>query len=263
MSFKILECRKFTAECKNPVKRDINHYELDFYLGGEREIIIDGRESKITEGTICFRRPGQTAQSFGDYNCYVSTLSFSDAISSTPFSRNAPDVIEPSVLDPLIDNIPDVIITTHKNEILSCFSYICEMGNVNSEAAKNAMLRILFLINADVARMKYEVKSPSESPAEKALKYINENYDQNINLDSLAYFVNLDKSYLVRLFKSKYGSTPIEYLIDYRLYQARTFLLNTDMTVTEISERCGFNSSSYFISQYKKKFGCTPSESRL
>ena len=70
------------------------------------------------------------------------------------------------------------------------------------------------------------------------------------------------KSGCNNIFRRYLHTTPIGYLMDYRLQQARKLLLSTDMKVTEVSFETGFPSVSYFISLYKKAYGCSPSRTR-
>lgn len=258
LDFTILECKRFIAASGKCVQRRINHYELDFYVGGIRQIEIDGRKSEISGGCICFRRPGQLACSTGDYDCFVSTLDFSGKADADFFGRQIQSACEPEFRHELIDDIPDVFKVYHKNEILSRFMYISDLADCKCESARLAMTEILFLINADICRERLGRPQENDTPTGRLIKYINTNYRENIGLDTLAALVNLDKSYMIRLFKASFGVSPIEYLIDLRLNHARTLLVNTDMTVGEIAAECGYNSSSFFVSSFGKKFGCTP-----
>ena len=72
----------------------------------------------------------------------------------------------------------------------------------------------------------------------------------------------LDKNYFVRLFKSTYGKTPINVLIDLRMERASDLIVNTNIPITDIAESCGYSSVSYFITEYKKHFGITPLKQR-
>ena len=78
----------------------------------------------------------------------------------------------------------------------------------------------------------------------------------------LASQVNLNKSYLVRLFKATYGKTPIQILSSLRMEKAFDLIINTNMNISEIAFECGYSSNSYFISEYKKHFNETPLKTR-
>jgi AraC-like DNA-binding protein len=51
-------------------------------------------------------------------------------------------------------------------------------------------------------------------------------------------------------------------LINYRLIQAKSLLINTDLKITEIAYRVGYQNPSYFSRLYKKCMGITPEEER-
>lgn len=63
-------------------------------------------------------------------------------------------------------------------------------------------------------------------------------------------------------FKKHLGMTIVEYVIDRRLDYAAELLSNTSMTALEICSKTGYDSFSYFIKQFKKKFGVTPHKYR-
>ena len=63
-------------------------------------------------------------------------------------------------------------------------------------------------------------------------------------------------------FKKHLGITVVEYVIDRRLDYAAELLSNTPMTALEICSKAGYDSFSYFIKQFKKKFGVTPHKYR-
>ena len=60
------------------------------------------------------------------------------------------------------------------------------------------------------------------------------------------------------LFRRYVGRTPNEYLTERRLEEAKRLLADTAGSVAEIARVCGFSSSSYFISVFRRRFGETP-----
>lgn len=90
-------------------------------------------------------------------------------------------------------------------------------------------------------------------------KYIEKNYNiKNFNLDKFSKEVYISKYHLIRKFKKENGITPIDYLNKYRLKIAVNLLLNTENSITEISNIVGFNSTNYFIKIFKKNYNMTP-----
>ncbi len=93
-------------------------------------------------------------------------------------------------------------------------------------------------------------------------EYIDKNYHQAINLDTLAEASFISKSYISHQFKKDMGMSPIDYLIKKRLEIARYFLLNTSYPVAEIAKQIGYDNPLYFSSLFKKNMGVSPTEYR-
>lgn len=93
--------------------------------------------------------------------------------------------------------------------------------------------------------------------------YIRENYPEKLTLAEIACSANISKSEALRCFREAIGTTPVKYLIDYRLDRARALLLSTNDTVTQIALQTGFDSVSYFVRIFRKEFGMTPRVFRL
>ena len=96
----------------------------------------------------------------------------------------------------------------------------------------------------------------------KALEYIHAHFNENISLSDVADQLYLSPEYFSRLFKEVTGGNFSIYLINYRLNEAKNLLINTDLRITDISFRIGYNNHSYFSRLYKKYMGMTPEEER-
>lgn len=93
-------------------------------------------------------------------------------------------------------------------------------------------------------------------------QFIHEHYMERLTLEDIAGSIALSRSELCRLFKRTEGRTPIGYLKAYRLSQSVKMLRCTDLSIAEIGYQCGFDSSSYFISCFRREMGATPLEYR-
>ncbi len=95
---------------------------------------------------------------------------------------------------------------------------------------------------------------------QKMLTYIYENYAEPVTLEDIAKAADISKSEAGRCFLSYMGCSPIDALIRHRLQTAHQLLSERTQSIQEISYACGFNSVNYFSRQFKKKYGCTPSQ---
>ena len=91
-----------------------------------------------------------------------------------------------------------------------------------------------------------------------ALNYINNNYKENLTLDSLSARLGFDESYFCRMFKTAIGITFTEYLNFVRICKAEKMLLKSQDGILKISESVGFSSVSYFNRIFKKYHNCSP-----
>ena len=94
----------------------------------------------------------------------------------------------------------------------------------------------------------------------KVLLYFQKHYAEHITLDTLSAVVNLDKSYLCRLFKKETGESLFQYLIRLRIEKASKLLLQEKLSVREISAKVGIDNPYYFARLFKKQYGVSPSE---
>jgi len=92
--------------------------------------------------------------------------------------------------------------------------------------------------------------------------FIDERYESKITLDEVASLCNLTKPAFCRYFKKNTGSTFIQFLNQYRVSQAKRYLL-LGKNVTETCYSCGFESLSYFNRSFKKIVGENPSNFRV
>ncbi len=106
-------------------------------------------------------------------------------------------------------------------------------------------------------------KSVKVDYIEKTLEIINEEYsDPALTPDELASRLNLSVNYLRDIFKEIKGVSLSSYINEYKFEKAKELLLNTDILVSEISERVGFENQNYFFTFFKKYSGFTPTQFR-
>lgn len=88
-------------------------------------------------------------------------------------------------------------------------------------------------------------------------------FHENIDLADLARRHGMGYTLFRRLFKVQTGFSPHAYVLDIRLIRARALLRDTSLTVEEVGSSVGFPSIAYFSYVFKKKFGSSPSASRM
>jgi len=94
------------------------------------------------------------------------------------------------------------------------------------------------------------------------LDYLRENYNREISVNDAAKMVSLSPNHFCKVFKKVTGKTLIEYLHLLRINEAERLLIETDLPVTEIAEKIGFGSITYFGRVFKKIKNMPPSVRR-
>ena len=95
------------------------------------------------------------------------------------------------------------------------------------------------------------------------MQYIQEHYRRPVTLDELAASVSISKSSAMKLFARVLHTSPIAYLVMYRLKCAAKLLCATEKTVGAIARETGFTEAAYFCRRFKELYGMTPTEYRV
>ncbi len=134
----------------------------------------------------------------------------------------------------------------------------------NTVAAKYSLFMLLTKIIRKSSGIKeYKDISTSLETAKSlraAMDYIGENLSSRLTLGEIADAACLSPTYFSSVFKKFNGISPWEYISIKRVEMAIEMLKNTNLTKLEISERCGFSSSSNFYKTFVRLTGKKPGE---
>ncbi|MCT2537029.1 response regulator [Aquibacillus koreensis] len=96
----------------------------------------------------------------------------------------------------------------------------------------------------------------------KVKKYIDTHFRENLTLKSIANEFYMNPVYMGQLFKKTYGMYFKDYFLQVRINEAKKMLRQTDMRVYEVAESVGFGNADYFVTQFEKTVGVTPTKYR-
>ena len=122
---------------------------------------------------------------------------------------------------------------------------------------QSRLLALIYSIRSDSRRAAVNAAAESNSVT-RALAYIDGKCFENITLGEIAQHVNLSRTYFHSLFTRAVGMTPQRYILQKRLGAAKTHLLMSQKSVSDIAYESGFSSQSYFNYVFKKETGVTP-----
>jgi AraC family transcriptional activator of pobA len=107
--------------------------------------------------------------------------------------------------------------------------------------------------------LKINVMPPKqEDQMQYIINFMDEHFQQNISVESLAAMSGYSYDRFRHLFKEKTGVAPLRYLFLKRLELAKSLLLNTKMLVSEIASETGFINDAQFCNIFKRETGLTP-----
>jgi len=107
------------------------------------------------------------------------------------------------------------------------------------------------------------IETPHDFIIQKSVTIIEKRYiDAFFGVKVLARSIGIHRSLLCRLFKQKMGITPVKYLISLRIQKALSLLKETDLRISEIAYRVGYNDPNYFTKEIRRTTGISPREFR-
>jgi len=93
-------------------------------------------------------------------------------------------------------------------------------------------------------------------------EYVQENYHQDISLQTLSEKYHFSYSYLSTIFTEKYGINFTKYLKKVRINHAKLLLKESNLSLSDIGQQTGFTELGYFSRVFKEETGLTPSQYR-
>jgi len=122
----------------------------------------------------------------------------------------------------------------------------------------------LLVVNRLVDRSLESVmkKKTSDVLMLSAKDYIERNLSSELSIDVLAEYLGISGSYFSLLFKQHFGETFVEYVTKQRMEMARSLLVLSDKSVTQVGQMVGYAERRYFTRVFSKYTGMLPSEYR-
>lgn len=240
-----------------------DYFELEFVVGGKGVHVFDDVTYKLGPGSIYIVSPV-------DFHSIQYDPSGPLEMYNLKFDSG---VISPAVFERIANATPPIIATLVAVEyryVVSEMKRLLEEFRSHKPDAELMMRagleRICLMI---LRRLETPQKSGavrpviSEPTVKKAVSYINFHFRSQISLHAVADMLHLTPNYFGELFRKSMGISFTDYIKSMRLNYAHNLLTHSNLNISQICYESGFNTTSYFIENFKKEFGMTPTQYRL
>lgn len=230
-------------------------YEFIFVTNGEVQIEIDSVPHKAKSPAIILLNPFEQHKITDESDNYERIILVINS-----------DVLEQNISPRLIAMLKcrpqnfSHIVNPSKNDFINIRNIL---DNIERELNLNGVFSNQYILNCvyNMLILLYRTQkiSPELSlPMLKIQNFMDMNYSNIQSIQDVADEFCLSSAHLSRTFKTYSGYSPVEYLLNIRLYRAQQLLIYSDLNINEISAEIGFKDTNNFIRQFGKKFKLSP-----
>lgn len=235
----------------------IHHFtELFYVLHGSGYFLVENEKFPVTENDLVIVNPNVSHTEMGSSEnplkyivLGISGLIFKDDVMNTAYNYS-------------IHNF-----NNSKEDFLFYLKMLVKEVDGKEEGFETICQNLLESLILNLIRRTHN--KIAIAPSKKITKecrfveqYIDEHFTENITLQKLSELTYLNKYYLVHSFKEYNGTSPINYLINRRISEAKHLLETTNHSIAKIAIAVGFSSQSYFSQVFKRETNMTPNEWR-
>ncbi len=238
--------------------------EMLYVKNGAISVTVEERKYVLNQGDIIFIEP----EKIHTVSPFILPLEYDAAVfSPSALSLNSEHFFGRDIIMPIINGDSEFsgIIDGSFNDYDKLKAYAETV--FNKDSSKAAVFASLVGIISNLYDNGYIKKSSGQiskysHDIKKCLEYISENYSRKIKLSELSDLIHVSENYFCGYFKKFTGITPFEQINETRVKKAAALLSDSDLTVSEVAVKCGFENLSYFTRKFKSIVGCTPIDYR-
>lgn len=261
---------RFARIQKNVSRYDIVglDHRIFYCTQGEGTITVNGQHYVMKPDSFLFIRSGipyrNTSQAEGmillayNFDLFCKKENMGPPISFTYACDYHPNMLIEAELSTKTSGIPDVLYLPefYKKQI---FEEIVSEYNHRELFYNERCGSLLKDIMLCAMRSKENASNHQKGKGAEILSYIKEHFTEPITNASVAEHFSYHENYINQIFKQQTGQTLHQYLLEYRVKVAITFLKSGEYTVSEVSNLVGFPEISHFTKCFKKITGQVPS----
>lgn len=246
---------------KKTVKRHVSlhwhdHFEMEFIVSGHGRGVMNGMECELKPGIIYLLTPADFHDITPDGELQLIHVGF---------DQNA---VMPELIEKIFAAENNMWFQLGKDEYVRFYSLLIQLVTETKSDEKykfrlmSDVLESVFILLLRKSSLTDTGKSTQKTYVTRAIAYLEIHFRESPGLDEIAEYVGLNRNYFCSMFRAETGKTLVQYIRDLKLSYGRKMIKATDLTINEICYKCGFNSFSAFIHEFKKKFGETPLQCR-
>ena len=242
-------------------------WELVYVDSGSILSVTEERSVKVEHGQLVFHRPEEIHSTVCNRRRSARIFTVIFECESPAVSRFDKCVLEmPSSLRQLFHDLTDECDRTY-NVSKTPFTPKKNAPTGGEQLTRIYLEAFLIRLLRTDAPTEGEVTAQRASGgksqlSERIAAYLEDNLFRKVTLDDLSRELHFGKVYLCDVFKRDTGCSIMNYLLDLKLDEAKRMLRESDATVSEISERLGFESPAYFSRVFKRRVGHPPKSFR-
>jgi AraC-like DNA-binding protein len=255
----------FTPGEMHPARRSLGLFDLLWVVKGTLYIGEDDKEWEVTEGQTLLLLPDR--YHFPVKACETETIFYwihfdfkgvcqhtSDHEVGTVFPQVRKSWENPyRIRIPQYSSPPEFALAErHLSKLLA------DSAHHRSEtfwSEQQLFMELLRLLDAGQTRSD---ASPALKLADKIEAYLRQHYQSDVTNSLLAGEFHFHPNYIVRCMKEIYDCTPMAYLHEYRIEQAKLLLIKTEWSISRIADQVGFLNAPYFSNCFKAATGISP-----
>lgn len=235
--------------------------ELVLVLSGSGEYFIDGKLYPVQPGDLVVFNPGVAHDQ--RIAPGVAQTSYGLALTGFTFAGCQPNSLLPGECNPVLscgDSFEAI------RAIMQALQLYLAKALPGSEVVVHHLTQSLVAQVRALADQQpgEQAEQKNEIPlATRVREYLDENFCEDISLQSLSEKFNISSYYLAHIFKDQFGYPPLQYILRRRIGLAQTLLITTQYPVGEIGARVGYYNPSHFNLIFTKNVGISPRKYRM
>ncbi|MBE6726929.1 MAG: helix-turn-helix domain-containing protein [Ruminococcaceae bacterium] len=234
------------------IRRPSREYIFEFVIEGRGWIESEGGVTPVSAGTFYLIRKGAEVSYGADPSAPYEKiwLNADGTLLSrmcSMFSVGPFLTAEANVLDSFLE-IHDRLSRMGEGEEADCHAEVlCLLFRILTAATKNTY---------------FPPAAVKNTLDEKIRAWLDANIYSDISLDDAAAEFGVSKMHVIRVFKKRFGITPMQYVIERRIGAAKSLLTGTVMPIKEIASLLRYSNTQHFSASFKSAVGCTPGRFR-